>query len=130
MCEMITSLITPPFYKDNVKLLFKPGVPSCHVGVVVWFREGGRCHCPSVNTSYECGYCGCWWDSKTDKPSSSSSSSSTTRAHQLKPWKHLSPGLIVHTLYAPFSTVSQPCVSDEETQVSDCSCIYIFWLNN
>ena len=60
MYKIISSLITPPFCKDNVELWIKPGIPSCDVGVGVWFREGGRCHCPSLNTVAISVVTRCW----------------------------------------------------------------------
>jgi hypothetical protein len=50
----------PSFYKDTVELWIKPGVPSCHMGVGVWFREGDRCQCSSLNTVATSVSTGCW----------------------------------------------------------------------
>jgi aconitase B len=50
MYKIITSLITPPFYEDNVELWINPGVLSRHMAVGICFREGGGCHCPPLNT--------------------------------------------------------------------------------
>ena len=60
MYKIITSLITPPFYKDNVELRINPGVPSRHMGVGIWFREGSSCHCPLLNTVAINVVTGCW----------------------------------------------------------------------
>ena len=58
----------PSFYKDNVELWIKLGASSRHMGVGVWFREGDRCHCPSLNTVAISVVTGCWGRCQVTNP--------------------------------------------------------------